>query len=98
VTRKRILTAAEVLSKLLPVVAPGKAATAGVVDALDAIVRHADNDLSVVVDNSPRLRRRIKELKRQLHETPDTAGAEKLRTKLDILHELLVEDAEVPDE
>ena len=81
---------------MLPVVAPGKASASGIAGALDAIARHADNDPSSRIgeQNTPGLRRRIKELRRQIKNTHDTAKADTLRMKLDVLYDLLVEEAE----
>ncbi len=96
VTRQRIRTVAEVISQLLPVVATGKPSATRIAGALDAIAHHADNDSSsqAVEANTPGLRRRIKELKRQLHDSPNTADAKRLQQKLDVLYDLLVEESE----
>ena len=99
-TRQRIATAADVISRLLPVVAGGTPAAAGVAAALEAVRKHVDNDIQPpsAVPSSSGLRQRIRALKRQLHDTPNTAESEKLRMKLDVLYDLLVEEAENPYE
>ena len=98
-TKERIRTAAEVISQLLPMVAKGKPSASRVASALDALANHTSNDLppQAVAESNRGLRQRIKELKSQLHNTPDSAESERLRAKLDFLYDLLLEEAENPE-
>jgi len=99
VTKARIRTAAEVISQLLPLVATGKPSATRVAAALDALAHHTSNDLlpQAAAESNRGLRQRIKELKSQLHNTPDSAESERLRAKLDVLYDLLLEEAENPE-
>lgn len=96
VTRQRIRTAAEVISQLLPMVATGKPSATRLAGALETLANHSSNDIppQVAQESNLGLRKHITELRAQLHNAPNAAETKRLREKLDVLYDLLLEEAE----
>lgn len=94
ITKKRIKSAVEIITTLLPAVISAKPGLAPLSGVLDTLLQQIDNDTPppVADASSKRLRQRIKELKAQHGTTQDTAEAAKLRQKLDNLYDLLLDD------
>jgi hypothetical protein len=93
-TKKRIKAAAEIVLKLLPAVIINRPTLVPLMSALNELVQTIDDNTapqSVNVSNE-KLCQRIKRLQAQIDDAP-TQDADKLRQKIDVLHELLLENA-----
>jgi predicted CoA-binding protein len=93
ITKKRIAAAVDAIAKLWPVVISDKPLETRFADIIKLV--RADPAATEATDKT--LRQRIKSLKAQIGATKDTAEADKLRQKLDVLHDLLLEDTTTED-